>query len=147
MFVVNYGSYRVSDDHVQKALECIADELGCVVRVTSGDRGFVPAGGATNSLHLGHHAADFHCSGFTDTQAFDLIRAKRREIFGDAVGLAFRFQIIHHGHFTITQGEHIHLGYVPEDRGYKGIFRGFLVEGLTSSGPTGKNQYHTVEQP
>ncbi|QAU24964.1 hypothetical protein EO087_13975 [Dyella sp. M7H15-1] len=147
MFVVNYQSYRVSDERVQQALERIADELGCVVRVTSGDRGHVPAGGATNSLHLIHHAADFHCEGVTDATAFDLIRSRRREIFGDATGLAFRFQVIHHGSYTATQGEHLHLGYVPDEPRYEGNYRGFLVEGLTPTGPTGKGRYHRVEGP
>ncbi|RDS78732.1 hypothetical protein DWU98_21385 [Dyella monticola] len=141
MFVVNYGSYRVSDDRVQKVLERIADELGCVVRVTSGDRGHIPPGGATDSLHLLHLAADFHCNGFTDTQAFDLIRARRREIFGDTMKSAFRYQIIHHGRYTVTQGEHVHLGWTPEDRPKQ--LRGFVVEGLT---PSTKGKYTQIEQ-
>jgi len=143
MFVVNYRNYHVSDDHVKEILDRIASELGCVLCVTSGDRGKVPAGGAKNSLHLSHHAADFHCSGFTDAHGFDLIRARRNEIFGSTTGIAFRYQIIHHGRYTVTEAEHIHLGYVPDEADYRGNSRGFLVEGLT---PATKGRYIAVER-
>lgn len=138
--MIVYGNFRVSDERVRETLERIADALGRGIVVTSGDRGHVPTGGAKDSLHLIHQAADFHCNGLTDAQAFQWIRMKRQEIFGRASGLGFRFQIIHHGSHTITQGEHIHLGHVSESR--HGQLRGFVVEGLTSST---KGKYKTVE--
>lgn len=46
MPIVNYGTYQLSDEHLRDALERMADELGHVIRVTSGDRDFVPKGGA-----------------------------------------------------------------------------------------------------
>lgn len=142
MPIVNYGSYRVGDQRLRDVLERIADETSRVVRITSGDRGFVPKGGAGNSLHLINEAVDFHIDGLTDEQAFTLIRMKRREIFGDAEGEAFRFQIIRHGPHTETQAGHIHLGYVPEGRGDNTT--GFLAEGL---GPSGRGRYTIVELP
>jgi hypothetical protein len=142
MPIVNYGKYRVSDERLRDVLEKIADETSRVVRLTSGDRNFVPKGGSPRSLHLINEAVDFHIEGLSDEQAFTLIRMKRREIFGDMRGKAFRFQIIRHGVNTETQGTHIHLGYVPE--GVKGNSVVFLVEGLT---PSGKGRYTMVEGP
>lgn len=142
MAMVVYGSYRVSDEHVRNALERIADELGRVVRVTSGDRGNVPKGGSSKSLHLSHQAADFHCDGLRDEEAFGLMRMKRKDIFGSSIDLAFRFQIILHGSYTETQGSHLHLGWVPEGR--EGYYRGFVIEGLT---PATKGVYTRVGMP
>lgn len=142
MVVVVYNNYRVSDDRVRDALQAIADTVGRVVRVTSGNRGHVPSGGATNSLHLLHQAADFHCDGFTDEQAFGLIRTKRKEIFGDERGASFRYQIIYHGPYTETQGSHLHLGWVPAERTRQ--LRGFVVEGLTQ---ITRGKYDMVEAP
>lgn len=142
MPIVNYGQYRVSDERLREVLELIADETGHVVRLTSGDRDFVPKGGSPKSLHLINSAVDFHVDGLSDEQAFTLIRMKRRKIFGDAEDDAFRFQILWHGANTETQGAHLHLGYVPE--GFRFSSRGFLVEGLT---PLTKGQYTRVEEP
>lgn len=142
MPIVNYGSYRVGDQRLRDVLERIADETSRVVRVTSGDRDFVPRGGSQRSLHLINEAVDFHIEGLTDEQAFTLLRMKRSKIFGDAKGDAFRFQIIRHGPNTETQAGHLHLGYVPEGRGDNTT--GFLAEGLVSSG---KGRYVIVELP
>lgn len=142
MPIVNYGSYRVGDQRLRDVLERIADETSRVVRVTSGDRDFVPRGGAPDSLHLVNQAVDFHIDGLTDEQAFNLLRLKRSEIFGDGTGDSFRFQVIQHGSNTETQGPHIHLGIVPDgDRGKK---RGFIVEGVTGST---RHRYITVDLP
>lgn len=142
MPIVNYGKYRVGDQRLRDVLERIADETSRVVRVTSGDRDFVPSGGSTSSLHLINEAVDFHIEGLSDEQAFTLLRAKRNQIFGDAKGDAFRFQIIRHGPHTVTQAGHLHLGYAPEGRGDNST--GFLVEGLS---PSGRGRYITVELP
>lgn len=140
MPIVDYGTYQVSNEHLREALERMADELGHVVRVTSGDRNFVPKGGAANSLHLINMAVDFHVDVLTDDMAFKLIRMKRARIFGDAKGSSFRYQIIYHGPYTETGGEHLHLGYVPEAQEKRSM--GFLVEGLT---PSTRGYYQYVE--
>lgn len=140
MPIVNYGTYQVSDEHLRDALERMADELGHVIRVTSGDRDFVPKGGAKNSLHLLNMAVDFHVDVLTDAMAFKLMRMKREKIFGDTKGKSFRYQIIYHGPFTETGGEHLHLGYVPEAQEKRSM--GFLIEGLT---PSTKGYYQYVE--
>jgi hypothetical protein len=140
--VVKYGDYKVSDEDIRLTLQRIAAEAGRPVRVTSGDRDFVPKGGARNSLHLDKHAVDFHVEGLPDGQVFDLLRAKRSAIFGDARGKAFRYQIIHHGPDTITGGAHIHLGNVPEPSEAYG--RGFLMEGMSAST---RGRYTVVEPP
>lgn len=137
--MVVYGNFRVSDERVREALERIADVLGRGIVVTSGDRGHVPAGGAKSSLHLLQHAADFHCNGLADADAFDCIRSRRHEIFGNVTGLSFRYQLIHHGRYTSTQGEHLHLGWVPES--LDNLYRGFVVEGLT---PETKGKYKLI---
>ena len=142
MPIVNYGRYIVSDQRLREALENIAMETGHVVRVTSGDRNFVPKGSSSKSLHNIKEAVDFHLDGLTDEEAFNQLRLKRTEIFGGTTGPAFRFQIIRHGPYTETQGAHLHLGYVPVDR--VGNATGYLVEGLTSSG---KGKYERVEKP
>jgi hypothetical protein len=140
--IVDYGKYRVSDQRLRDTLEKIATETGQVLRVTSGDRDFVPKGGAKKSLHLINEAVDFHGAALTDEMLFTVIRLKRRQIFGDAVGNSFRFQIIRHGAYTETQGAHIHLGYVPENFGSSR--RGFMVEGIT---PATKGHYSILENP
>lgn len=140
MPIVYYGPYRVSDEHLRNTLERIADELGHVVHLTSGDRDFVPKGGAKNSLHLINMAVDFHVDVLADSLAFQHLCLKRQQIFGEAKGDAFRYQVIYHGPYTETQAEHLHLGYMPyaQKRGS----RGFMVEGLTAST---KGQYSLVE--
>jgi len=140
--IVDYGNHKVSDAAVRLALERIAAETERPVLVTSGDRDWVPKGGASNSLHLYKSAVDFHVKGLPDGQVFDLLRTRRSTIFGDAKGKAFRYQVIQHGPNTITGGAHIHLGIVPEPGEKYG--RGFLVEGMTS---LTRGQYKVVEPP
>ena len=131
--IVRYNSYQVSDPDIQAMLEKIADLTGRVVNVTSGDRDFVPAGGARNSDHLKKRAADFHLEGLTDEAAYAEIKTKRSAIFGASMA----FQLIRHGPHTQTQGAHIHLGQ-PQ----AGSPRcGFWTEGLT---PADKGHYHKV---
>ena len=131
--IVRYNGYRVSDPDVRAMLEKIADLTGRVVNVTSGDRDFVPAGGARNSDHLKKRAADFHLEGLTDEAAFAEIRTKRAAIFGAVM----TFQIIRHGAYTQTQGAHIHLGQ-PEEGSPR---CGFWTEGLM---PADKGHYRGI---
>ncbi|QRN55457.1 D-Ala-D-Ala carboxypeptidase family metallohydrolase [Dyella caseinilytica] len=140
--IINYGSYKVSDAGVRLVLERIAVETGRAVKVTSGDRDWVPSGGARNSLHLNKRAVDFHVEGWPDAQVFDLLLAKRATIFGESKGKAFRYQIIQHGPDTITGGAHIHMGIVPEPGEAYG--RGFLVEGMTAAT---RGRYKVVDPP
>ncbi|MBE1162074.1 D-Ala-D-Ala carboxypeptidase family metallohydrolase [Dyella acidiphila] len=140
MSIVLYGRFRVSDPRLRDVLECMADALSRTVRITSGDRDFVPRGGALNSLHRSNEAIDFHVDGLADEQAFQLLRSKRREVFGSDTGNAFRYQIIRHGPYTETQGPHLHLGYAPP--GIQNIRRGFMVEGLVRG-----QRYTVVENP
>ena len=123
--IVRYNGYPVSDLDIRAKLETISEVTGRTVNVTSGDRNFVPAGGARNSDHLKKRAADFHLEGLPDEAAFDEIRIKHVTIFGVAMG----FQLIRHGAHTQTQGAHIHLGQ-PEEGSPR---CGFWTEGLTLS--------------
>lgn len=107
---VIYGTHQVANQQLRETLEAIATALARSIRVTSGDRTTVPHGGALHSLHLMNDAVDFHVVGLSDAQAFELLRHDRRQIFGNATGNDFRYQIIRHGPHTHTQGPHIHLG-------------------------------------
>lgn len=142
MPTVNYGHYAVSDQRIRAVLENIAREVGQSVRLTSGDRNVRPKGSPKSSLHLINEAVDFHIEGISDETAFMLIRMKRKEIFCDEKGDAFRYQIIRHGSHTATQAAHIHLSYSPADGEVR--YCGFLIEGIT---PATKGQYSQVELP
>lgn len=120
----------VSDQRIATVLQKIADLYGNVT-VTSGDRTFVPNGGASNSLHLAKEAADIHVTGKTDEQVFDLLIANRAAVFGNETRDDFRWQIIIHGPGTLTEGKHVHIGYVDssDPLGSRRL-RGFIAEGL-----------------
>jgi hypothetical protein len=131
--IVKYNGYQVSDAAIRACLERIADATGRVITVTSGDKDFVPSGGAKNSDHLHKRAADFHLEGLTDEVAFDEVRSKRSAIFSEPM----IFQVIRHGPHTQTQGPHIHLGEPAA-----GSPRcGFWTEGLT---PSTKGHYRKI---
>ncbi|MES2298733.1 MAG: D-Ala-D-Ala carboxypeptidase family metallohydrolase [Pseudomonadota bacterium] len=123
---VIYGGYVVSDPDTREMLEKISDCLDRSVLVTSGDRSSVPKGGARDSMHLTHMAADFHVSGMTDRAAFRAIKDRGTEIFGDSM----EFQLIWHGSSTQTAGPHLHLG----NAAMVAHKRGFWQEGVTSKG-------------
>lgn len=142
MCIVNYGRHMVSDQQLRDVLENIAMETGHCVRVTSGDRNFIPKGSSSTSLHNIKEAVDFHIEGLTDEEGFTQLRLRRTEIFGPTTGLGFRFQIIRHGVHTETGGPHLHLGYVPLGRTTNSM--GYLTEGLT---PASKGTYRVVEDP
>ncbi|GBQ96491.1 hypothetical protein AA23498_2650 [Acetobacter nitrogenifigens DSM 23921 = NBRC 105050] len=122
---------RISDPRLLKVVQAIADRFGDVT-VISGDRDFVPNGGAKESLHLLNEAADVSVAGKTPEQLFELLIAARQEIFGQETGAAFRWQIILHGPGTKTEGHHVHIGYVPPDHVFRRSrpFMGYVVEGL-----------------
>ena len=70
------------------------------VNVISGDRNFVPTGGARNSPHLTGEAADFHVVGKNDTQVDQSLKDST-----SPVNTGFR--LIQHGPDTITEGAHV----------------------------------------
>ncbi len=116
---VNYHGHSVSDPAVRQELMEISFATGRTVDVTSGDRNFVPKGGAKNSEHLKGDAADFHIHGLKDSTAFGSIM-KNNVIAGG-------FKLLQHGPFTATEGPHLHLDRSPGSGGSPI----FVVEGLT----------------
>lgn len=119
----------VSDVELHLVLQRIAERLGHIV-VHSGDRHDRPKGSPARSLHLSNRAADLHVPGMPDAAVFDFLKANKSEIFASVV---HHFQVIHHGKFTETEGEHIHLGdyhFIKADTSGPGA--SFFVEGLTS---------------
>ena|SRR6266849_5671844 len=127
----------VSDIELRIIIQRIADCLGSHVTVHSGDRDFRPKGSPKRSLHLAHRAADLHAQGLPDAMLFDLIRKNKDVIFNSAV---HRYQVIHHGRFTETEGEHVHIG---DYHFIKAMVTGpgisFFVEGIS---PALKGHYN-----
>lgn len=133
MAKVRYNPHRVSDPDVRAVLERIAGTLSHDVKVTSGDRDYVPSGGSKTSDHLTHHAADFHVEGIPDSSAFDAIRSQADSIFDRDS----HYQFIYHGPHTSTQGEHLHVGHgTAHTHGVD-----FKVEGL---GPADGGHYSLI---
>ena len=129
-FNVKYNGHKVSDKSLQRALQDIANFFGKDVNVTSGDRDFVPTGGATNSMHLKGKAVDFHVEGMSDAAVF-------KTLSGDNSPVGQGFKFIRHGAYTVTQGAHLHLeSGRPTNQPSE-----FVVEGLT---PETKNKYSIV---
>jgi hypothetical protein len=128
---VRYNGYTVSDGHVRWVLGRIAQLFGRDVIVTSGDRGSVPTGGSSTSLHLSHRAVDFYVSGLSVKQAASMILEYRSQIFQR--GQAYEFIV--HGAYTATGGSHLHLGHYLPGRA-SAIY--WKHEGLT---PTTRGQY------
>lgn len=115
----------VSDSHVRVVLQRMADFFGRDITVTSGDRNGVPRGGSRTSLHLAQRAADFHVNGLADARAFQSLRENISAIFTRTEG----YELIHHGRFTETTGEHLHIGHYPSGRNVGTVI--FKTEGLT----------------
>ena len=88
--------------------------------MTSGDRNFVPTGGAKISAHLTGQAADFHIVGMKDSKADAALKGS-----GSPIGTGFR--LIQHGPNTITQGAQLHL----DSRNQAGQPTVFMHEGMT----------------
>lgn len=116
---VNYNGHQVSDARIRAALQAIADEARANVNVTSGDRNFVPPGGARNSQHLFKKAADFHVVGMTDDATNALLHGSKNPAFS---GMRF----IQHGPFTKTQRAHVHM----DSRNPVGTHTIFMHEGM-----------------
>ncbi|MGB7208945.1 MAG: glycoside hydrolase family 104 protein [Pyrinomonadaceae bacterium] len=114
----------VSDANLKVVLQRIANLLNKNIRVHSGDRQFVPTGGSRTSLHMQKRAADFHIAGTTDQEGFRQIKARFNEIF-DATEA---YEMVHHGPYTETEGQHLHVGHYGN--GKSGYVK-FKVEGLT----------------
>ena len=129
----------VSDIQLRIVIEQIAELLGRGLRVHSGDRDYRPAGSPKRSLHLAHRAADFHVAGMSDQHAFQLLKQSRKKLPTSGI---HRYQIIHHGPHTETEGEHLHIG---DYQFIKSLLVGpgvtFLVEGLS---PRTKGVYSVV---
>lgn len=125
---------NVSDNNVKTILQRIANSLGKDITVHSGDRTTIVKGSSQASLHIQKRAADFHIKGVSDAQGFKLIKGKTNELF-DA-NEAYEF--IHHGVYTATGGEHLHLGRYGNGR--KGYVK-FKTEGLS---PNTKGNYADV---
>lgn len=114
----------VSDDNVKTILQRIANQMGKNISVHSGDRHHVPSGGSTTSLHLQHRAADLHVQGTTDGEAFTALKAHYNDFFDSGEA----YEVIHHGRYTETEAEHLHIGRYGENRrGYVD----FKIEGDT----------------
>jgi len=135
---VHYRKH-VSDVELQLILKRTADALGTVITVHSGDRDFRPKGSPAKSLHLPHRAADIHAAGISDSALFQKLLDGRAEIFKSVV---HRYEVIHHGKFTATEGEHVHIGdyhFIKADTDGAGIV--FKEEGIA---PTTKGRYTVV---
>lgn len=109
---VIYGGRTVSSAAARGFLQRLADFTGRTVRVTSGDRNYVPRGGSQTSLHLRHRAADFVVEGQTLGQTFELIRANRTLLFAGG-----SYELIWHQPGTNTSGPHLHVGDYGDGRG------------------------------
>jgi len=130
-----YYSHAVSDDHLHAVLLRAAQVLRADVRVTSGDRDkALKVGGKNRSLHLQHRAADFHMTSLTDAMVFRNLQTHGQDIFFPGIA----YELIHHGPYTETMGEHVHLGNYPVGR-LTGVH--CKEEGLTEAG---KGHYPTV---
>lgn len=116
---VDYHGHKVSDPRVRSALEKLSNELDTTVNVTSGDRNFVPKGGALHSLHLRGQAADFHVKGMTDDGVDQLLHQTH---FKEFEGI----NVIQHGPYSQTEGAHIHI----DSRNEPGTPTTFMHEGM-----------------
>ncbi|HQU82188.1 MAG TPA: hypothetical protein PKY59_03635 [Pyrinomonadaceae bacterium] len=125
---------NVSDNNVKTVIQRIATALGRDITVHSGDRSTVVKGSSPRSLHLHKCAADFHIQGMSDAQGFKVLKERTNELFDASES----YELIHHGVYTATGGEHLHLGRYGDDR--KG-FVDFKAEGLS---PQTSGNYHDI---
>ncbi|MGO9270160.1 MAG: hypothetical protein ACLQOO_07895 [Terriglobia bacterium] len=101
--LVQYNPPKVGSAHIDSALSAVSLFFASnTVRVSSGDRNYVPKGGARDSAHLTREAADFRVIGIADNRAYQSLKDPI-----SPVGTGFR--LIEHGPNTVTQGAHLHL--------------------------------------
>jgi Peptidase M15 len=124
MPTVNYNNKKVSDEGIRNFLHKVAAYFNRNVNVTSGDRNYVPPGGSRTSHHLAHRAADFHVNGKTDREVYDALKSDPSFFFHPDC----RYQVILHGVYTATGGQHLHCGRYLDGSGVA-----FYTEGLTKS--------------
>ncbi len=119
--MVEYNGHTVTDARVKKALAAVSVHFASsTVNVTSGDRNFIPTGGATHSAHLTGQAADFHVVGRTDTRTDQDLKESISPV-------STGFRLIQHGPDTATEGPHLHL----DSRNDVGQPTVFMHEGMT----------------
>lgn len=123
MAEVNYNGKTVSDENVKTILSRVAEKLEANVNVSSGDRtAALSVGAGSKSHHLSGRAADFHVTGLSDEEAFKKIQEKKSDIFDSDK----KYQVIWHGPYTETHGQHVHIGRYEKDTGVE-----FFKEGTT----------------
>jgi hypothetical protein len=106
MASVNFNGKNVTDEEVKNVLRAIATTLGRNVNVTSGNRRKpLDVGAGKGSPHLYGRAADFHVEGLTDELAYQKIKKFHESIFAGA----YSYQLLWHGPYTETTGQHIHI--------------------------------------
>jgi RHS repeat-associated protein len=130
---VRYNKHTVSDQRVRTALDGVMMSFGKTVNVVSGDRNFVPKGGATKSAHLTGQAADFHVVGVADNTAFQKLQDN-----GSPTSEGLR--LIKHGPFTQTEAPHLHL----DSRNDPDSGTVFMTEGTEKMN---RGVYTPVEKP
>jgi hypothetical protein len=129
----------VSDNALRLILNEIAQTLGTNVIVHSGDRDYRPKGSPSRSLHLSHRAADLHAPGMTDDLLFGKLQAAKAKIFHSAIN---SYQVIHHGKFSETEGEHVHIGHYQLIKSFvTGPGVSFWAEGII---PGSKGHYRMI---
>ena len=122
--LVKYKPPVIGSSRIEAALSALSVFLASnIVRVTSGDRNFVPKGGARDSAHLTREAADFHVIGVSDSRAYQVLK-------DSGSPLITGFRLIEHGTNTVTQGAHLHL----DARNKVGQRTIFMYEGRNPSG-------------
>src|SRR5579863_1272833 len=95
---------HTSDVELELIIKRVAEALGRDIVVHSGDRDHRPKGSPAHSLHLFHRALDFHVTGMSDGDVFHALMLYKGQIFSSVI---HSYQVIHHGRFTATEGEHV----------------------------------------
>jgi RHS repeat-associated protein len=118
--IVNYHGHKVSDPRVRNALDQLSEKMGLKIDVISGDRNYIPRGGALHSYHLRGQAADFHADGASDSSVIEYLKENSLPAFEG-------INVIQHGPYSQTEGPHIHI----DSRNDPGTPTTFMHEGMT----------------
>lgn len=94
--------------------------MGLKIDVLSGDRNFVPKGGALHSYHLRGQVANLHAEGASDSEVVKYLKDNSLPAFQG-------INVIQHGPFSQTEGPHIHI----DSRNEPGTPTTFMHEGMT----------------